>query len=95
MENINYEYIDNVYQEIIKKHTVNIKILGRESIKIDISLGSNISVLKFILSQLFPNFENIHLYNLINLKKINLDNHMSIQDIKHENTIYMSCLKKT
>jgi hypothetical protein len=90
MENINYKYIDNIYHQLIKKHTVNIKVIGKESIKIDISCDSHISALKFILSQLFPNFNNIQLYRLINLEKTYLSNNMIIKEIEHEKVIYMS-----
>jgi len=95
MENINYKYIDNIYHQLIKKHTVKIKVIGRENIKIDISSDSRISTLKFIVSQLFPKFINIKLYTLINLEKNFLHDQMIIKDIEYENVIYMSYCNKS
>ena len=95
MENINYKYIDNIYHQLIKKHTVKIKVIGRENIKIDISSDSHISTLKFIVSQLFPKIINIRFYTLINLEKHFLQDHMTIKDIDNENVIYISLCNKS
>lgn len=89
MKNIDYKYIDNIFHNLIKKQSVNIKVLGKENIKIDISGDSTIRTLKFILSQLFPKSININLYTLINLDKKFLEDKSLVKEIEFEETIYM------
>ena len=90
MDNIDYKYIDNKFHNLVKKQSINIKILGKENIKIDISGDSNIGTLKFILSQLVTKSSNIQLYTLNNLNKKYLLDKTVVKDIEFEETIYMA-----
>lgn len=90
MDNIDYKYIDNKFHNLVKKQSINIKILGKENIKIDISGDSNIGTLKFILSQLVTKSSNIQLYTLNNLNKKYLLDKTIVKDIEFEETIYMA-----
>ena len=90
MDNIDYKYIDNKFHNLVKKQSINIKILGKENIKIDISGDSNIGTLKFILSQLVTKSSNIQLYTLNNLNKKYLLDKTLVKDIEFEETIYMA-----
>ena len=87
--NINYKYIDQIVKNIKKKVTVKIKVLGEDTISINLSADSNIKTLKFILKQLFKKYTHFNLYAYNNLNKVILDDDILINDIQYYDSIYI------